>query len=314
MPRLLAVTGLTGKKSGGEFARVMRDNAETICNMFPGGVRALVRPGSDTTQLKNTMPDIEICVGELSDEDYLQNALKDVDTVINIAGIDFSKKIADAAVANKVKRIILVHTTGVYSKYKAAGEGYRKTDEYVYDICKKNNIKLTILRPTMIYGNKHDSNLIIFIKMVDKFPIMPVVSGAKYFLQPVHYKDLAKAYYGVLVNEATTAGKDFILSGKTPIMLRNMFKIIGDNLGKNVVFLSCPFFVAYAGACIIYFLTSKRKDYREKVQRLCESRTFSHADAVEAFGYSPVDFEKGIIDEVKEYLAEKCGNQPRLKS
>ena len=55
--------------------------------------------------------------------------------------------------------------------------------------CKENNIGLTIFRPTMIYGNANDNNVVKFIKIVDFFPIMPVVNDARYDLQPVHYMD-----------------------------------------------------------------------------------------------------------------------------
>ena len=43
--------------------------------------------------------------------------------------------------------------------------------------------------------------------MVDKLPVMPIVKNARYDLQPVHYKDLGKAYYDVLLNEKATYGK-----------------------------------------------------------------------------------------------------------
>ena len=134
---------------------------------------------------------------------------------------------------------------------------------------------------------------------------MPVVNKAKYSLQPVHYEDLGYAYYKVLINEDKTANKDFILSGREPIMLRDMIIEIGKNLGKKVRFISFPFWVAYVGAWILYILTFHKKDYREKVQRLCEVRAYPHIEASEAFGFSPRSFSDGIVNEVKEYLYRK---------
>ena len=157
----------------------------------------------------------------------------------------------------------------------------------------------------MIYGNVYDGNVISFIKMVDKFPIMPVVNGAKYELQPVHYKDLAKAYYDVLINEEKTANREYNLSGGAPILLRDMLSVIGTNLGKKVHFISCPFVIAYIGAWFIFLISFGKIDYREKVQRLCEPRTFSYEKASNDFGYSPRTFEVGIVDEVNEYVIEK---------
>lgn len=175
----------------------------------------------------------------------------------------------------------------------------------MYDVCRKNQIKLTICRPTMIYGRPSDNNMIKFIRMVDKLPLMPVVNGARYELQPVNYKDLGKAYYQVLVNENVTVGHDYNLSGDKPILLRDIFKLIGQILGKEVHFISCPFPIAYFGAWVVYVITFGKKDFREKVQRLCEPRIFSHEDATHDFGYTPMTIEEGLREEIEEYKTMK---------
>ncbi len=225
----------------------------------------------------------------------------DVDTIVHIAGIHLSILIVSAAIKVRVRRLILVHTTGVYSKHKAAGEGYRRIDEQVRQLCKEHRIALTILRPSMIYGNLYDKNVSVFIKMVDKYPLMPVINGARYELQPVHYEDLGQAYLDVLMNEGNTAGKEYNLPGAEPIMLRDMLTIIGAKLGKRTKFISCPFFLAYLGAWLLYILTFGKKDYREKVQRLCETRTFNYSDAKNDFGYSPRVFDAGVMNEIQQY-------------
>lgn len=293
----LAVTGITGK-SGSVFAEYLKENEETIRTMFPEGIRLL------THKRKGTVFDfinLEIMSGNLEDTPYITEALMGVDTLVHIAGIHWSREVADAAAAAGIRRLICVHTTGIYSKYKEAGEEYRQIDAYVNKICKESNIGLTILRPTMIYGNTSDQNVIKFIKMVDKLPLMPTVNGARYDLQPVNYKDLGRAYFDVLMNEKITSGKDYVLSGEKPIQLRDMFVLMGKNLGKKVRFVSVPFFLAYPGAVLMYYLTFKKKDFREKVQRLCEPRAYDHEMATNDFGYNPMSFEEGIYEEVREY-------------
>lgn len=300
MSKLLAITGITGK-SGFSFAEVLAQNYSAVEKLFPGGIRVLVRSGSNTAKLDNILPKAEKIKGSLKDKDYIKKSFEGVDTIIHIAGIHLSEEIVNAAVINRVRRMILVHTTGVYSKYKAAGEEYRRIDDYVYETCRKNNITLTILRPTMIYGCAADNNIIKFIKMVDRLPFMPVINGARYELQPVHYKDLGTAYFNVLMNEELTVNKDFILSGGAPIFLRDILLEIGKNLNKRVRFINIPYSISYIGAWLVYLVTFKKLDYREKVQRLCESRAFSYDEAASAFGYQPMTFQDGIIDEIKEY-------------
>ena len=301
----IAITGAAGKKSGGAFTEQLSINIDKINEMFPNGMRIILREHADSKKVQDALPRAEVCQGSLHDKVFLTQCFEDVDTVVHIAGIHTSVKVTEAAVEAKVRRLILIHTTGIYSKYKAAGEEYRKIDSIVKELCNKNNIVYTICRPTMRYGNVYDGNVISFIKMVDKFPIMPVVNGAKYELQPVHYKDLAKAYYDVLINEEKTANREYNLSGGAPILLRDMLSVIGTNLGKKVHFISCPFVIAYIGAWFIFLISFGKIDYREKVQRLCEPRTFSYEKASNDFGYSPRTFEVGIVDEVNEYVIEK---------
>lgn len=198
-----------------------------------------------------------------------------------------------------------MHTTGIYSKYKADGEEYRAIDAEVEKLCREANASLTILRPTMIYGNMRDGNVSVFIRMVDKLRLFPVVSGAKYELQPVWCGDLGKAYYQVLMNPESTENKNYNLSGGIQIMLIDMLKEIGKQLGVKNTFISVPYGLAYFGAWVIYCLTFKKKDYREKVQRLVEPRAYSHEDATRDFGYQSLNFEDGIQAEIEMYKGKE---------
>ena len=212
-----------------------------------------------------------------------------------------------------MKRVILVHTTGIYSKYKSAGQTYREIDSYVMKLSTENNIELTVLRPTMIYGSITDQNIAVFIKMVDKLKIIPMVNGGHYALQPVNYKDLGEAYYDVLINPSICNGKNYILSGKNEVDLKNIFETIAFLLKKKRIYISIPFGVAYTGAWILYIITIKIIDYREKVQRLCEPRAYGHVEASQDFNYSPISFEEGLKREVEEYISNKKCNSALRK-
>lgn len=305
---LLTLTGVTGQKSGAFFAKYLAKNKKLLSNLFDG-IRVICRASSDTDNVTQLLPEAEICRGSFENQEFLEQTMQGTDTVIHIAGIQRSRLLVDAAIRQQVRRLILVHTTGIYSKYKEAGEEYRCIDAYVTEQCATHGIVLTILRPTMIYGNRSDQNVIKFIRMVDKLPIMPIVNDARYALQPVHYKDLGKAYFDVLMNEEATSNKNYDLSGGEVIDLRDMLEVIGENLGKKVKFVSCPYFLAYPGAWLVHVLTLGKMDFREKVQRLCEPRAYSHEAAVRDFGYAPMTFREGIVDEVREYLDRKWNGE-----
>lgn len=305
----LAITGITGK-SGRYFFQYLIENETFILEKWKG-IKLNIRDEKKAdflTEIRSGIP-IEYIYGDLHRQDVSDELLKECDTLFHIAGIQESINLVNSGIRNGVKRVILVHTTGIYSKYKKAGEDYRNIDARVSVLTKKHHIALSILRPTMIYGTMTDHNISFFIKMVDKFRIVPTVNGAHYELQPVHCADLGRAFYQVLMSPEKCNNHNYILSGGEPIELREIFETIAKNLGVKRKYFSCPFGIAYTGAWVIFLLTLKRIDYREKVQRLCEPRIFSYKKAARDFSYAPMTFQEGVIKEVKEYLMEKKKRQ-----
>ena len=302
MKRVL-VTGASGK-SGSYFVKYVCENSQQFADYEWWFI---VRSEEKGNAIKQILPNANILTGSLQDKAFLEDVFSDsFDVLLHIAGIHFSSLLTECAVKNNsVDWMIMVHTTGIYSKYKAAGEDYRNIEKRIDELLSGKDIKLTILRPTMIYGNINDRNISVFMKMVDKLRIFPVVSGAKYELQPVWCGDLGKAYGQVLISSEKTKGKQYNLSGKEPILLLDIFKIMAEYLGVKNIYISIPFWIAYFGAWVLYAVSFKKVDYREKVQRLVEPRVFSHKDASEDFGYAPVDFATGVKEEIEEYKKTK---------
>ncbi len=293
---MLLVTGITGH-SGKYFLQ------ELIKNKYEGPIRCIVRETSDTSLIDNSGLNVEKVVGDLSDQEIMNKALEDVDTVVHIASIFHSKILIKAAVKNNVRRAILVHTTGIYSKYKSASEEYKQIEKDIDEIIKENksNIGLIYLRPTMIYGYINDRNMIVFIKMVDKLRLFPVIDHGKSLLQPVNGRDLGKAYYQILNQKEIMSG-DYILSGEKPIEMIELFKLISDILNKKTTFISVPLSIGVFMARCLKAVTFGKVDFIEKVQRMGEDRSFSHEESSKDFGYKPMAFKEGLKIEIEEYL------------
>lgn len=293
---MLLVTGITGH-SGRYFLE------ELIKNKYKGHIRCIVRETSDTSILDDIGLNIEKVVGDLDDQKFVNKAMIGIDTVMHIASIFCSVNLIKAAVKNNVNRAILVHTTGIYSKYKSASEDYKNIELNIENIIKESNSKISIiyLRPTMIYGYANDRNMIVFIKMVDRLRLFPIISHGKSLLQPVNGRDLGKAYYQILMKPEIVNG-DYVLSGEKPISMAEMFKLISHTLNKEISFISVPLSIGVFIARCLKLFTLGKVDYVEKVQRMGENRSFSHEAAEKNFGYKPMPFDEGLRIEVEEYL------------
>lgn len=292
---MLLVTGSTGH-TGKYFLQ------ELVNNKYEGPIRCVVRKTSDTSLIDNSGLNIEKAVGDIRDEEFLSNCMQGVDTIIHIINIRYTLTVISAAIKHGIKRAICVHTTGVYSKFRVASEEYKKIENQLEDLVSTNDIKVTILRPTMIFGDICDHNISKFIKMIDKTRVFPVINNGEGLIQPVNARDLGKAYYRVLMMPTEKVKSSYNLSGEKPISLLQAFKLISEYLGKKTLFISIPLEIGVFLAQILKIITIGKIDYVEKVQRMSEDRCFSHEDAKNDFGFNPEPFVVGIKREVLQYL------------
>ena len=119
MNKIVAVTGITGH-TGGFLLK------EFIRNHFEGCLRCLVRPSSNTFDLDHSGLNVEKVVGSVEDEEILASLVRDTDVVFHIVGIRFSNLLTKIVLREKVKRLILVHTTGIFSIYNMASNDGRQ--------------------------------------------------------------------------------------------------------------------------------------------------------------------------------------------
>jgi nucleoside-diphosphate-sugar epimerase len=291
---MLLVTGITGH-SGRYFLQ------ELINNNYEDKIRCIVRKTSDTTFLDRSGLDIEKRIGDLDDLKFIYETMIGVDTVMHIYNIKHSPMIIKAALDRNVERVILVHTTGIYSKFKNASQEYKDIEKRVLKIS-KNKIDVTILRPTMIYGDLCDHNISKFIKIIDKVRVLPVINGGNNLIQPVNARDLGKAFFSVLMKPDITSGNNYDLSGDKPVKLIDLFKLIRKELNKKTIFVSVPLKIGTFLAGILKLITMGRIDYIEKIQRMGEDRSYDHDAATRDFGFRPMSLENGIHKEVQSYL------------
>ena len=180
---------------------------------------------------------MDIRVGDLGDEAFLDSAMAGVDEVLHISSIFHSLAVAKAMAANGVGKGDSVHTTGVFSRFKQASQDYKEIEAQVLQRVGPD-ADLTFLRPTMIYGRVDDQNMIVFIRLIDRLPFLPVVARGRALVQPVNARDL-RAYYQVITSPAVKSG-DYVLSGDRPRSMREMFTISPKRWARTPASRACP--------------------------------------------------------------------------
>lgn len=284
------LTGATGHSGRWFIERLKIEN-------FDGELICLIRQGADISHLANSRLKYKIVWGPIEDETVLNHAMEGIDTVIHIAGIQTSRAIVKAAVINDVDWAILVHTTGRYSKYKSASAEYIEIEEEVLAL--RNEMNVTIVRPTMIYGSKMDSNMHKLIEYLGRHKLFPLFGAGENLMQPVHARDLGNAYYDILINRENTLNKEYNLSGQYPLPYSEIIKITSLELGRKNIIVPIPLWLSIAVAKMYNAVFGNKAIISvEQVLRMQEDKTFSYDDAARDFGYSPISFEDGIREEI----------------
>lgn len=270
---------------------------------FEGEITVVSRDKNKNNYFNQFKLNFKILNGDIKETIFLEKCFDNIDTVLNLANMENSPKIVEIGSKHKVKWFILVHSTMIFSKNKSKFILNRINIEK--DLLKKNK-NLTILRPTMIYGNKRDINISRLIKYLDKFKIFPIFGNGKNLLQPVYVDDLSKSYFNVIKNKNVTFNKSYNLAGKNSIEYLKILKIIESELKKKIIFIRLPINISAILVKILNILFfGKFPINSSQVRRQGEDKIFSFDEATKDFNFNPIKIEEGLKLQIKDYLNTK---------
>ncbi|MEG1930734.1 MAG: hypothetical protein RR131_06310 [Anaerovorax sp.] len=318
----IVLTGATGHSGRWFVERLKKEHfkGELVCLVREEGEQAHLDDG--VIQIKKVFGVIEGGFSQdakgrrvtlpQGENKALREALKGADALVHIAGIQVSEVVIPLAIEAGVNWAIVVHTTGRYSKYKSASAEYIATEDKLLEQRaaflegKAAGMNLTIVRPTMIYGSQRDVNMHKLIVFLTKFKFFPVFGKGENLMQPVHARDLGNAYYDILIRPDSTKNKEYNLSGKEPLTYADIIGTTGRALvaagvrKKENTLINIPFRLSVMAAKVYQGLFGKRAIINvEQVLRMQEDKDFSHEEAARDFGYDPIDFAKGIREEIE---------------
>jgi len=233
-----------------------------------------------------------------------------VDTVFHLAGyahdlssnqeinkyqeinVDFTMKIANMAIANKVKNFVFVSSVkagggvisdrcvnendqsepeGVYGKTK------REAELELLKIGQESNMRVSIVRPSLVYGPGVKGNLQLMLSAVKKgwLPPLPETGNKR---SMIHVDDLVKAILLVSKYDCTN-GEIYIATDGRPYSSREIYETICNVVGRPIPKWSVPKLLFDMVA-----LMSPRIKY--KVDKLLGDECYS-SEKLEALGFKP---------------------------
>ena len=213
-------------------------------------------------------PTVDVIEANIMDQSSLNRVTSGCDIVINLVGIlnenkrvsfkkahvELPKQIVAACQNNNISRLIHVSALGVsenapskYLKSKWQGEKEVKNLE-------ENNTEVTILRPSVVFGNE-DSFTNLFLKVMTVFPVLPLVKPTS-LIQPIFVEDLAEAVLTIL-ESCGQAGNTYELGGPKIYTLQKILKIICASQNKQRLIVPLPDFASRSIASLMEMMPLK---------------------------------------------------------
>jgi nucleoside-diphosphate-sugar epimerase len=276
MKRLL-VFGLSGQIGGALLPLLEADGYEVAA--------VSRRPRTDTPAVRWRLASLETA----------PPSAEEFDAILSLGPLDaFADWIA--AGPPMASRVIAIGSTSAQSKADASDPGerqlaanLRQAESRLRDACAAKAIALTLLRPTLIYGNGRDQTLTPMLAMARRWRLLPWPRGATGLRQPVHVDDLATAVLRCL-QRPQTAGRSFDLPGGETLSVAAMLDRSARALAPEVTLLPMPLWAFGLALAIAARASGRPGSARGIVQRLTCDQLFDAEPARLAFDYSPRRF------------------------
>ncbi len=171
-----------------------------------------------------------------------------------------------------------------YAKSKIMAE------EFLAYWCKRNNVILTILRPSLLAGKNAPGNLGAMVNGIKTGRYLSI-AGGKARKSVLMVDDIAN-----LIPLVADKGGIYNVCDSNNPTFRDLERVISSQLNKKIPF-SIPSWIAKCLACIGNLLGSKAPINSLKLRKITESLTFSNEKAVRELGWNPMD----VVENYKIY-------------
>lgn len=273
---------------------------QRLVKALDGEIRVLSRRGQKK---------YETVICDLKFDAIPSDALDEIDTVFHLAGIahdmrdqsnmkelykkvniDSTIKLAELAIRSGVKNFIFISSVKA-SGFKfhcqsqneddqvdpdtIYGQTKREAELRLLEMCRNSNMRISIIRPALVYGPNVKGNLEIMLSGIKKgwFPPLPDNCNKR---SMIHVDDLVRAIL-LVTQDNRSNGEIYIATDGVPYSSRDIYNTMRHVTGRSMPKWSVPkiFFV---------FLSKLSPNLKYKINKLLGNEFYS-SDKLEALGF-----------------------------
>jgi len=196
----------------------------------------------------------------------------------------------------RVERIVALGSTGRVDKRESPDARERdeaqrleQAEAALFEFGRRSGAAVTVLRPTLLYGNGRDRSLTPLMQRARRWRLLPWPRGAAGMRQPVHVEDVARA---VLASVGATAsyGRGFDLPGGEALRFDELVARCLVRQVPGARLLRLPD-VLFAAALALAGLAGRGAGAKGWLWRARRDQIADSSAACAAFGFQPRSFE-----------------------
>jgi NADH dehydrogenase len=267
-------------------------------------VRALVLPG-DPLRARLEDSGAEVVEGDVADAASLRGLCADVDTVYHLAAIiiahddalfsrvnrDGTANVVLEARASGVRHFIYVSSASVtYPLLTAYGRSKLEAEEIVRAA---GNFAYTIVRPTLVYDETGGQEFLMFLRYLQRFPVVPFIGKGRALKRPVWSGDVVDGLLRLCGNPLAH-GKTYNLSGGEAIEIKELARLMLRHHGGEKPFLSLPVSACRALSLILGAVMARPPLNRYVIAGMVNDADLDPAEATRDLGYRPLGVREGL--------------------
>lgn len=226
---------------------------------------------------------------DLRQPDRLRAALADATHVVSCAHARHTPAIVAAAPAEAT--LVLLGSTRKFTRWPDThGNGVLAGEAALLGSGRRG----VMLHPTMIYGAQGENNVQRLAALLRRLPLMPLPSGGKFLVQPIHQSDVTRCLRAALERTWETPAS-LVIAGPEAISYAGFVRAVALAAGlRKPLIVPVPLGLLIGGARITRHVRTLPTVRPEEIRRLTEDKAFSIGPMRTQLGVEPMSLQAGL--------------------
>ncbi len=267
-------------------------------------VRGLILPG-DPGRARLEALGCEAREGDVSIPSTLRGICDDVDLVYHLAAVivshdpdvfrrvnrDGTAHLVTLAAAAHVRHFVYISSASVtyprrtpYAESKLLAEG---------SVRGEGAFEHTIVRPTLAYDESGGLELMMFLRYLQRFPVVPFIGSGAAIKRPVWAHDIATGLLS-LAGNPVSHGKTYNFSGGEAISMLDFARLLLAHHGSSRSFVRLPVPLCSLGATLMGALMTRPPLTHSAIAGIIYDADLDPTEAMHDLAYRPLGVREGF--------------------